>query len=87
MSVNQQVKVVGSNGQLSLGKEFAGQMVLIDQLDGGTWVIKKGMFVADSEKWLYEANNLAKLNKALKWAEVNKPEENFEEIAKKIQND
>ena len=87
MSVYQQVKVVGNNGQLSLGKEFAGQMVLIDQLDTGTWIIKKGEFIADSEKWLYQANNLAKLDKALHWAESNKPSENFAEIAKKIKND
>ncbi len=36
MNQNQQVKVIGSNGQLSLGKVFAGQMVLIEQLDNGT---------------------------------------------------
>ncbi|WP_316354180.1 hypothetical protein [Candidatus Trichorickettsia mobilis] len=87
MSQHQQVKVIGNNGQLSLGKEFAGQMVLIDQLDNGTWLIKKGEFIADSEKWLYQANNLAKLDKALSWAENNKPSNNLEEIARKIEND
>ena len=86
MSLHQQVKVVGNNGQLSLGKEFAGQMVLIDKLDKGTWVIKKGEFIADSEKWLYQADNLDKLDKALSWAENNKPNENLEEIANKVEN-
>jgi hypothetical protein len=86
MSLHQQVKVVGNNGQLSLGKEFAGQMVLIDQLDNGTWLIKKGEFIADSEKWLYQANNLAKLDQAMSWAENNKPSENLETIAKKVGN-
>ncbi|MCC8417263.1 MAG: hypothetical protein LN588_01825 [Rickettsia endosymbiont of Bryobia graminum] len=87
MSQHQQVKTIGNNGQLSLGKEFAGQMVLIDQLDNGTWLIKKGEFIADSEQWLYQGNNLAKLDKALSWADNNKPKNNFEEIAKKIEND
>jgi hypothetical protein len=87
MSQHQQVKVIGNNGQLSLGKEFAGQMVLIDQLDDGTWLIKKGEFIADSEKWLYQGNNLARLDKALYWAENNKPKNNFEAIAEKIEND
>jgi len=87
MSLYQQVKVVGNNGQLSLGKEFAGQMVLIDQLDKGTWLIKKGEFIADSEKWLYQGHNLAKLDQALSWAENNRPSENFESIAKKVEND
>ena len=87
MSQYQQVKTIGNNGQLSLGKEFAGQMVLIDQLDNGTWLIKKGAFIADSEQWLYQGNNLAKLDKALSWADSNKPKNNFEEIARKIGND
>jgi len=32
MSVPAQVKIVGINGQISLGKEFSGKMVLIDQV-------------------------------------------------------
>ena len=54
MRQHQQVKVIGGTGKLSLGKEFAGQMVLIDQLGNGNWTIKTGGFIADSEKWLYE---------------------------------
>ena len=84
MHHNQQVKVIGSNGQLSLGKEFSGQMVLIDQLDNGTWLIKAGQFVPDSEKWLYQKEVVAKLDKALAWAETNKPKDNFTEMAKRI---
>jgi hypothetical protein len=78
MSHNQQVKVVGTNGQLSLGKEFAGQMVLIDQIGEGTWVIKTGTFIPDSEKWLHEGKYGAKLDKALAWAEKTKPSDNFD---------
>jgi hypothetical protein len=84
---NQQVKIIGSNGQLSLGKEFAGQMVVIDQIDDGTWLIKKGEFIPDSEKYLYQGNNMDRLDKALYFAEKNKPTDNFEEIVKKIEND
>ena len=54
MLQNQQVKIVGMNGQLSLGKAFAGQMVVIEQVDEGTWIIKTGTFVPDSEKFLHE---------------------------------
>ena len=32
MNTHQQVKTIGANGQLSLGKEFAGKMVLVDQI-------------------------------------------------------
>ena len=86
MIQHQQVKVIGGNGQLSLGKEFAGQMVLIDHLDTGIWLIKTGEFIADSEKWLYQGDGLARLDKALSWTANNKPKDNFEEIAEKIDN-
>ncbi len=86
MKQNQQVKVIGNNGQLSLGKVFAGQMVLIDQLDNGTWIIKTGEFIPTSEKWLYQGDTLTKLDKALSWTERNKPKDNLEEIAEKIEH-
>lgn len=86
MSIHQQVKTIGSNGQISLGKEFAGKMVVIDQLSEGTWIIKAGEFIPDSEKWLYEGNNLLKLESALEWAEKNKPKDNFDEVIKGIEN-
>ena len=81
-----QVKVIGINGQVSLGKEFAGKMVLIDQVEDGTWIIKCGEFVPDSEKWLYQGNNLSKLDKAIDWAVKNKPSENFDDIIQGIEN-
>lgn len=84
MNHNQHVKVIGSNGQLSLGKEFAGQMVLVDQLDNGTWIIKAGAFIPDSERWLHQGDALVKLDKALAWAEKNEPKDNFVEITRKI---
>ena len=85
MARTQQVKVIGGNGQLSLGKEFAGKMVLVDQLDSGTWIIKKGEFVPDAEKWLYHGKNLDKLNNALDWVDKNKASDNFENVAKQIE--
>jgi hypothetical protein len=79
-----QVKVIGINGQVSLGKEFAGKMVLIDQINEGTWVIKAGEFIPHSEKWLHKGDNLHKLEKALEWAEKNEPKNNFEQMIKRM---
>lgn len=81
---NQQVKVVGANGQLSLGKAFAGKMVVIDQIDEGTWIIKSGSFIPDSEAWLHQEKHAAKLEKALKWAENHKPVDNFDKVIKDL---
>ena len=83
----QQVKTIGSNGQVSLGKEFAGKMVLVEQIEEGTWIIKSGEFIPDSEKWLHQANNMAKIERAIDWAEKNKPSENFVMIIQGLEND
>ena len=80
------VKVVGSNGQLSLGKELAGKMVLIDQIDEGTLIIKSGKFIPDSEKWLHQAPHLGKVDKALEWAKNNPPIDNFVQFVKDIED-
>lgn len=85
-AIQPQVKVIGVNGQVSLGKEFAGKMVLIDQVEDGTWIIKCGEFVPDSEKWLYQGNNLARIEKAIDWSVKNKPSENFDEIIQGIEH-
>ena len=81
-----QVKVVGSNGQVSLGKTLAGKIVSIDQIDKGTWIIKSGEFVPDSQKWLYESDNMQRLDNALALAEKSPARvNNSEEIINKIE--
>ncbi len=68
-----QIKTIGKNGQISLGKEFAGQTVLVDNVESGVWIVKIGKFIPDNEQWLYQEDNLKKLDEALKWAENNEP--------------
>lgn len=82
-----QVKIIGNNGQLSLGKQFAGKMVLVNQVDEGTWFIKAGTFIPDSENWLYRNGNETKVDKALEWAENNKAKDNFDEQLKRMQSE
>ena len=77
-----QVKIVGSNGQISLGKEFAGKMVLIDNINESTWIIKTGNFIPDSEQWLHAPEVSKKLDQALAWAEKHEPKDNFEKFSK-----
>ena len=47
------VKSVGSNGQITLGKEFAGRLVMLDQTEPGVWMLKLGQFIPDNERWLH----------------------------------
>lgn len=69
------VKTVGASGQISLGKEYAGQNVLIDKIEEGVWVIKTGEFIPHSERWLHQPEVEKPLSRALQWAQKNKPSE------------
>lgn len=63
------VKTIGSSGQIALGKQYAGQHVLVDEVEAGVWVIKLGEFVPKSERWLHEPEARARLDRAVRWAE------------------
>ncbi len=75
------IKTVGSSGQISLGKKFAGQTIMLDEIQTGVWVIKLGRFIPDNEKWLHAPAVQAELKEAIAWAEGNPPQDtNFEKL-------
>jgi hypothetical protein len=67
------VKVIGSSGQISLGKQYAGRHVLVDEVEPGVWMLKLGEFVPDSERWLHEPTTAESVARAVAWAEANPP--------------
>ena len=67
------VKTVGASGQISLGKEYAGRNVLVEQIEPGVWVVKLGEFIPDNEKWLHRPNIKEDLDEAVAWAEKQPP--------------
>ena len=67
----QSVKVIGANGQLSLGKRFAGRQVLVDEQEPGVWLVRTATVVPDNERWLQEPRNAADLQSAMAWAQAN----------------
>lgn len=75
------IKTVGSSGQISLGKKFAGQTVLMDEIQAGVWIIKIGRFIPENEKWLHNPEVKAELDDAIAWAEENPPKDtDFDEL-------
>lgn len=62
------VKVVGANGQISLGKQFAGRQVLIEEQEAGVWLIRTATVIPDNERWLHEAHAASNLARALEWS-------------------
>ena len=67
------VKVIGSNGQISLGKQFAGRQVLVEEHEPGVWLIRTATVVPDNELWLQQPDAANDLKKALAWAQANAP--------------
>ena len=44
------VKVIGANGQISLGKQFAGRQVLVEEQETGVWLIRTAIVMPDNER-------------------------------------
>ena len=62
------VKVIGANGQISLGKQFAGRQVLVEEQEAGVWLIRTATVVPDNERWLHEPQAGADLSRAMIWS-------------------
>ncbi len=81
--VRNKVKVIGSNGQISLGKEFAGRQVLVEEREPGVWVVRTANVIPDSELWLHQSKAGRDLQQALAWAQRNPPSESDPDAALK----
>lgn len=62
------VKVIGANGQISLGKQFAGRQVLVQEQEPGVWLIRTATVIPDNERWLHEPQAAADLERAVAWS-------------------
>lgn len=69
------LKTIGQNGQISLGKEYAGQNILVEEIEPGYWTIKTGEFIPHDELWLHERKISASLDRALSWAKKHPPKD------------
>ena len=67
------VKVIGANGQISLGKQFAGRQVLVEETEPGVWLVRTATVVPDNERWLHQTQAGTDLQTALAWAQANPP--------------
>lgn len=65
------VKVVGASGQISLGKEYAGRQVLVEESESGVWTVRTATVVPDNERWLHSRQVAVGLGRALAWAAEN----------------
>ncbi|MBV6274131.1 hypothetical protein KVP09_14605 [Alcaligenaceae bacterium CGII-47] len=62
------VKVVGANGQISLGKQYAGRQVLVEEREPGVWVVRTATVIPDNERWMHEPKAASDLRAAITWS-------------------
>lgn len=65
-----EIKTIGASGQISLGKEYAGRIVTVDQVTEGVWTIKTAQVIPDDELWLHAPEAKASLDRALEWSDA-----------------
>ncbi len=79
------VKVIGANGQISLGKQFAGRQVLVEEQEPGVWLVRTATVIPDNERWLHQPQSASSLQDALTWAQNHPPaDDNVDAVLGKL---
>ena len=82
------IKTIGSNGQISLGKHFAGRQVLVEEQEPGVWLIRTATVVPDNERWLDHPRAALDLENALAWARAHAPaDDSVDDLLVKLRDD
>lgn len=85
ISAEPSIKTIGSNGQISLGKHYAGRQVLIEEQEQGVWLIRTATVIPDNERWLHEAKPAHDLTQALAWVKTHSASDaNTETLLEKL---
>jgi hypothetical protein len=87
MRRQESVKTIGPNGQISLGKQFAGRQVVVEQREPGVWLVRTATIVPDNERWLHEPQAAADLAAAVAWAADNPPSDESAEAILRTLNE
>ena len=69
------VKLVGANGQISLGKQYAGRQVLVEEREPGCWIVRTATVIPDNERWLHEPKAATALEAAMAWSASHAPDD------------
>jgi hypothetical protein len=65
---------VGNNGQVSIGKEFAGRQVQIEKTGEGLVIISPGKFIPDHQATFFTKQAMDELQEFDNWASTNQPQ-------------
>ncbi len=71
MGAKQKLLTVASNGQISIGKEWAGRHIILEEVSNSEIIIKSGTFIPDSQAIFFSESAIESLNEFNKWEETN----------------
>ena len=60
-------KIVGTSGQISIGKQYASQQVLIEDIEPGEWRIQTAITIPKSQASVHTRYTQAEVDRAIKW--------------------
>jgi hypothetical protein len=69
------LKMVGTSGQISLGKKYAGKYFEVREREDGAIVMTPMQVIPESEAWLHTLEMREKLARADAWMDANPPRE------------
>jgi Putative transposon-encoded protein (DUF2080) len=82
-----EIKTIGNSGQISLGKEYAGCTVIVEQVERGVWIVRTAQVIPDNERWLHTPQAISDLDKALELSErTQRSESDLKAPAQKIKS-
>jgi len=80
-----EVKTIGSSGQISLGKEYAGRTVMVEEVESGVWMIRTAQVIPDNELWSHSPEARESPDKALEWsAQTTRRQSDLKSLTRKI---
>ena len=62
------LKQVGTSGQISLGKQFAGKYFQVEPQEGGVLMLRPMKVIPDADAWLHTPEMKRTLEQARRWA-------------------
>jgi len=70
-----EIKRVGQSGQISIGRDLAGKLLRLEQLDGGRLLLTPVVDVPESQLWTLSEPHKSRIERGLAWAAANPPSE------------
>ena len=69
------LKRVGQSGQISLGRELAGKLLRLEELEDGRLLLTPVVDVPESQVWTVREPDRSRIGRGLAWAAANPPKE------------